>query len=163
MESLNVNGYLFICVIREVELKNEFLNKVKNSFDFFYDFTVVSEKKKKILEDYINVKVSLLQDKHNLTLDESLEFEKKMKSYTSKKVVEEFKKYEKINSERSDQFIKEFNKRRNDMEGDAPNIPKVNWEDVGGHVDAKKDIIDTILLPQKFPELFNSKIGFRRG
>ena len=44
-----------------------------------------------------------------------------------------------------------------------PKIPKVNWNDVGGLEDIKKDIIDTIMLPQKFPEFFNDKIGFRRG
>lgn len=36
-------------------------------------------------------------------------------------------------------------------------IPNVKWEDVGGLEDAKAVIYDTIQLPLKFPNLFNSK------
>jgi SpoVK/Ycf46/Vps4 family AAA+-type ATPase len=42
-------------------------------------------------------------------------------------------------------------------------IPKVKWEDVGGLQDAKQDIIDTIQLPLKHPELFAHGIKPRSG
>lgn len=37
-------------------------------------------------------------------------------------------------------------------------IPKVRWEDVGGLQHAKKDIMETIQLPLKFPNLFTSSL-----
>ena len=40
-------------------------------------------------------------------------------------------------------------------------IPQVKWEDVGGLADVKSDILDTIQLPLKYPELFTS--GLRRS
>lgn len=42
-------------------------------------------------------------------------------------------------------------------------IPKVKWEDIGGLQNAKQDIIDTIQLPLKHPELFASGIKPRSG
>lgn len=46
-----------------------------------------------------------------------------------------------------------------------PKIPQVKWEDVGGLLEAKKDILDTIQLPLLHPELFanNSGAGQRSG
>ena len=43
----------------------------------------------------------------------------------------------------------------------APKIPSVKWEDVGGLLDVKADILDTIQLPLQHPELFAS--GLRRS
>ena len=45
----------------------------------------------------------------------------------------------------------------------APKIPKVQWEDVGGLIHAKKEILDTIQLPLQEPELFASGISQRSG
>ncbi|KAF8652744.1 hypothetical protein AX16_004241 [Volvariella volvacea WC 439] len=45
----------------------------------------------------------------------------------------------------------------------APSIPKVTWDDVGGLVHAKKDILDTIQLPLDHPELFSSGLKKRSG
>ena len=42
-------------------------------------------------------------------------------------------------------------------------IPTVKWEDVGGLHEAKKDIIDTIQLPLKYPQLFASGMKRRSG
>lgn len=36
-------------------------------------------------------------------------------------------------------------------------VPKVYWEDVGGLEEAKQEIIDTIEMPLKFPELFETQ------
>jgi peroxin-6 len=43
----------------------------------------------------------------------------------------------------------------------TPKIPNVRWEDVGGLVEAKKEILDTIQLPLQHPELFAS--GMQRS
>merc|ERR1719510_2367720 len=43
----------------------------------------------------------------------------------------------------------------------APTIPLVSWEDVGGLQEAKKEILDTILVPLKHPELLSS--GMKRS
>ncbi|KAK3092432.1 hypothetical protein FSP39_002758 [Pinctada imbricata] len=43
----------------------------------------------------------------------------------------------------------------------APKIPNVEWSDVGGLMDVKSEILDTIQLPLQFPELLAS--GLRRS
>ena len=40
-------------------------------------------------------------------------------------------------------------------------IPSVQWDDVGGLVEAKREILDTIQLPLLHPELFTA--GLRRS
>jgi len=42
-----------------------------------------------------------------------------------------------------------------------PQIPSVQWEDVGGLAEAKQEILDTIQLPLLHPELFTA--GLRRS
>lgn len=42
-------------------------------------------------------------------------------------------------------------------------IPKVNWDDVGGLLQAKNDIIETIMLPQLYPQIFDELIRPRTG
>lgn len=44
---------------------------------------------------------------------------------------------------------------------DAPKIPKVSWEDVGGLSDLKEEIMRTVTLPLQHPELLAS--GLRRS
>lgn len=43
----------------------------------------------------------------------------------------------------------------------APKVPKVQWSDVGGLDDVKHEIIKTINLPLKHPELLKS--GLKRS
>lgn len=43
----------------------------------------------------------------------------------------------------------------------APKVPKVQWSDVGGLEDVKQEIIKTINLPLKHPELL--KTGLKRS
>lgn len=43
----------------------------------------------------------------------------------------------------------------------APKIPSVSWQDIGGLLDAKAELLDTIQLPLQHPELFAS--GLRRS
>lgn len=43
----------------------------------------------------------------------------------------------------------------------APKIPSVKWEDVGGLLEVKAEILDTVQLPLKHPELFAE--GLRRS
>eukprot|EP00002_Diphylleia_rotans_P016897 TRINITY_DN3283_c0_g1_i11.p1 TRINITY_DN3283_c0_g1~~TRINITY_DN3283_c0_g1_i11.p1 ORF type:complete len:1009 (-),score=195.52 TRINITY_DN3283_c0_g1_i11:109-3135(-) len=45
----------------------------------------------------------------------------------------------------------------------APKIPNVTWDDVGGLVSVKKEILDTIQLPLSHPELFGSGLKQRSG
>nr|CAG8450293.1 2321_t:CDS:10 [Entrophospora candida] len=45
----------------------------------------------------------------------------------------------------------------------APKIPNVTWDDVGGLVSVKNDILDTIQLPLEHPELFASGMKKRSG
>jgi len=56
--------------------------------------------------------------------------------------------------------IEAFKKNK---EFDNPSIPNVKWEDVGGLVEAKHDIIDTIMLPQQYPQIFNEFMRPRTG
>ncbi|XP_052769801.1 peroxisomal ATPase PEX6-like [Mya arenaria] len=43
----------------------------------------------------------------------------------------------------------------------APKIPNVSWEDVGGLIEVKREILDTIQLPLQYPELLAA--GLRRS
>ncbi|KAK9466911.1 P-loop containing nucleoside triphosphate hydrolase protein [Lipomyces arxii] len=45
----------------------------------------------------------------------------------------------------------------------APRIPSVKWEDVGGLGEVKSEILDTIEMPLKFPELFSGGVKKRSG
>lgn len=42
-------------------------------------------------------------------------------------------------------------------------IPKVNWSDIGGLEVAKDEIIQTILFPKMYPEIFDELIKPRSG
>jgi peroxin-6 len=44
---------------------------------------------------------------------------------------------------------------------DAPKIPKVSWNDVGGLSDLKEEIMRTIMLPLQHPELMAA--GLKRS
>jgi peroxin-6 len=33
-------------------------------------------------------------------------------------------------------------------------VPNVKWEDIGGLIEAKREILDTVQLPLQHPELF---------
>lgn len=45
----------------------------------------------------------------------------------------------------------------------APRIPNVSWQDVGGLEGVKKEILDTIEMPLKYPQLFSSGMKKRSG
>lgn len=45
----------------------------------------------------------------------------------------------------------------------APKIPNVSWDDVGGLINVKQDILDTIQLPLKRPEMFGQGLKKRSG
>lgn len=44
---------------------------------------------------------------------------------------------------------------------DAPKIPKVSWNDVGGLSDLKEEIMRTVMLPLRHPELL--AVGLKRS
>lgn len=46
---------------------------------------------------------------------------------------------------------------------DAPNIPKVYWEDIGGLEKLKKELLKTIEFPIKYPHLFKNSSLKRSG
>ena len=45
----------------------------------------------------------------------------------------------------------------------APKIPNIQWDDVGGLIKAKKEILDTIQLPLEHPHLFSQGVRQRSG
>lgn len=45
----------------------------------------------------------------------------------------------------------------------VPSIPNVQWEDVGGLVEVKNEILDTVQLPLDHPELFLQGLKKRSG
>jgi len=45
----------------------------------------------------------------------------------------------------------------------VPKIPNVTWDDVGGLLHVKADILDTIQLPLEHPELFTDGVKKRSG
>lgn len=76
--------------------------------------------------------------------------------------------YEKNKSETGTSFSYENLKKalenfKKNKEFDNPSIPNVKWEDVGGLIEAKNDIIDTIMLPQQYPQIFNEFMRPRTG
>lgn len=62
-------------------------------------------------------------------------------------------------------FEKAINDARNQFSDSigAPRIPNVKWEDIGGLDLVKDEILDTIDLPLKHPELFNNGLKKRSG
>ena len=67
-----------------------------------------------------------------------------------------------INMSDFDQALSEVRGNFSDSIG-APKIPNVSWDDVGGLVDVKNDILDTIQLPLEHPELFAKGMKKRSG
>lgn len=65
----------------------------------------------------------------------------------------------------SGDFEKALSLARNSLADaiDAPKIPKVSWDDVGGLGEVKADILDTIQLPLERPELFSQGLKKRSG
>lgn len=65
----------------------------------------------------------------------------------------------------STDFEESINKARNKFSDSigAPRIPNVKWEDVGGLDIVKNEILDTIEMPLKHPELFGSGMKKRSG
>lgn len=43
----------------------------------------------------------------------------------------------------------------------APKVPQVKWEDVGGLTEVKNEIIKTIKMPLRYPDLMKSS-GLKR-
>jgi len=67
-----------------------------------------------------------------------------------------------VNMTDFDQALSEVRGNFSDSIG-APKIPNVGWDDVGGLVDVKNDILDTIQLPLEHPELFAKGMKKRSG
>lgn len=65
-----------------------------------------------------------------------------------------------INQEDFDKAIEILRAEHSDAIG-APKIPNVSWQDIGGLIDVKEELLDTIQLPLQHPELFAS--GLRRS
>lgn len=67
-----------------------------------------------------------------------------------------------IDSEDFDKAINEARDQFSDSIG-APKIPNVKWEDIGGLDLVKDEILDTIDMPLKHPELFSNGLKKRSG
>jgi len=61
------------------------------------------------------------------------------------------------------QFAVEFMQSNYNKSLGAPKVPKVQWSDVGGQNDVKEEIIKTINLPLKHPEIFKNSGLSRSG
>lgn len=59
-------------------------------------------------------------------------------------------------------FITDYMQKNYNESIGAPKVPKVLWSDVGGLSDVKEEIIKTINLPLKHPDLFK-KTGLKRS
>lgn len=68
----------------------------------------------------------------------------------------------KISPDDFEDAIGEARQKYSDSIG-APRIPNVSWEDVGGLEGVKKEILDTIEMPLKYPQLFSSGMKKRSG
>lgn len=68
----------------------------------------------------------------------------------------------KITPEDIEDAIGEARRKYSDSIG-APRIPNVSWDDVGGLEGVKKEILDTIEMPLKYPELFSGGMKKRSG
>lgn len=68
----------------------------------------------------------------------------------------------KITPDDIEDAIGEARRKYSDSIG-APRIPNVSWEDVGGLEGVKKEILDTIEMPLKYPELFSGGMKKRSG
>lgn len=68
----------------------------------------------------------------------------------------------KITPDDMEQAISEARQKYSDSIG-APRIPNVSWDDVGGLENVKKEILDTIEMPLKYPELFSGGMKKRSG
>lgn len=68
----------------------------------------------------------------------------------------------KIIPEDFEEAIGEARQKYSDSIG-APRIPNVGWQDVGGMEGVKKEILDTIEMPLKYPHLFSSGMKKRSG
>ena len=66
----------------------------------------------------------------------------------------------KINQEDLEDAIEIIRAEHSDAIG-ASKIPSVSWQDIGGLLDVKAELLDTIQLPLQHPELFAS--GLRRS
>lgn len=66
----------------------------------------------------------------------------------------------KISQEDFEEAIETIRTEHSDTIG-APKIPNVSWQDIGGLMDVKEELLDTIQLPLQHPELFAS--GLRRS
>jgi peroxin-6 len=68
----------------------------------------------------------------------------------------------KITPDDIEESISEARSKYSDSIG-APKIPNVGWQDVGGLEGVKKEILDTIEMPLKYPQLFSEGVKKRSG
>ena len=62
--------------------------------------------------------------------------------------------------------LKKFSQNRKFQQENKLNIDLVNWNDIGGLMDIKQTIIDTIMFPLNYPKLFASnekQLGITRS
>ncbi|EAR98596.1 AAA family ATPase (macronuclear) [Tetrahymena thermophila SB210] len=62
-----------------------------------------------------------------------------------------------------DSLVQQIENLRKSSDIESLSIPNVRWEDVGGLQDAKNEIIDTIMLPQLYPQVFDEFVRPRTG
>lgn len=137
-------------------------NEIKNFFDFFEkmpDFSLTE------LETFWKICLESLPF-HEISKNDSsfiMELATVSKGVPWKCLLKIFEK----EKSSAGKFLENINKSiisfKKNKEFDNPSIPNVKWEDVGGLIEAKNDIIDTIMLPQQYPQIFNEFMRPRTG
>lgn len=159
----------------EPERKEIFKYLVNFPNDKFNHFYNQSDKYQYLAGDDVNIDTLALQSAA-LTANDLVYIIKNVKLNALNRIKEERKKaglklndiidlnggYVRLTTE---DFESSINKARNKFSDSigAPRIPNVKWEDVGGLDVVKNEILDTIEMPLKHPELFGSGMKKRSG
>lgn len=106
--------------------------------------------------------VSIVQTSKQKALGRFEEYGKKNRTISIRDLILTSGGIIKITPEDFEQAIGEARQKYSDSIG-APRIPNVSWEDVGGLEGVKKEILDTIEMPLKYPHLFSSGMKKRSG
>ena len=143
------NFFDFIAKIKEFEKK-----ELENFWDLAIGSCVIHENSEKIV-----IFEKIANSDKNAIIEELSLISKGIPWKNLIKLVEK-QKIEGFSIENLKKTLENYKKNK---EFDNPSIPNVKWEDVGGLLEAKKDIIDTIMLPQQYPQIFNEFMRPRTG
>ncbi|KAK9354096.1 P-loop containing nucleoside triphosphate hydrolase protein [Lipomyces doorenjongii] len=103
--------------------------------------------------------VAIVKSAYDIALDR---IEESFESYSTRDILLSCGGYLKLIPGDFEKATSDARRKYSDSIG-APRIPSVKWDDVGGLSEAKSEILDTIEMPLKFPELFSGGVKKRSG